>query len=45
MTKTLLKGFIKFEFHFNQALINNEPHHLGRLPIRNIKFFNSSIKV
>ena len=39
---SLLKGFIKFEHHFNQALINNEPHHLADYLYEISNLFNSS---
>ena len=39
---SLLKGFIKFEHNFNQALINNEPHHLADYLYEISNLFNSS---
>ena len=37
----LLRGFLKFEHYFNQALNNNEPHHLADLLYELSNLFNS----
>lgn len=37
----LIKAFIKFEYYFNQALINNEPHHLADYLYELSSLFNS----
>ena len=37
----LIKAFTKFEYYFNQALINNEPHHLADYLYELSSLFNS----
>ena len=37
----LLRGFLKFEHYFNQALNNNEPHHLADFLYELSNLFNS----
>ena len=37
----LLRSFLKFEYHFNQALNNNEPHHLADYLYELSNLFNS----
>ncbi len=37
----LLKSFLKFEYYFNQALNNNEPHHLADYLYELSNLFNS----
>ena len=37
----ILRGFLKFEHYFNQALNNNEPHHLADLLYELSNLFNS----
>ena len=37
----LLRGFLKFEYYFNQALNNNEPHHLADYLYELSNLFNS----
>tara|TARA_A100001011_G_C14302343_1_gene841423 strand:+ start:61 stop:1704 length:1644 start_codon:yes stop_codon:yes gene_type:complete len=37
----LIKGLIKFEYYFNLALINNEPHHLADYLYELSNLFNS----
>ena len=37
----ILKGLLKFEYYFNQALINNEPHHLADYLYELSNLFNS----
>ncbi len=39
--KNILKCLLKFEYHFNQALINNEPHHLADYLYELSNLFNS----
>ncbi len=37
----ILKGLLKFEYYFNQALINSEPHHLADYLYELSNLFNS----
>ena len=37
----LLKSFLKFDYYFNQALNNNEPHHLADFLYELSNLFNS----
>ena len=37
----LLRDFLKFEYYFNQALANNEPHHLADYLYELSNHFNS----
>ena len=37
----LLRSFLKFEYYFNQALNNNEPHHLADYLYELSNLFNS----
>ena len=39
--KSLLESFLKFEYYFNQALNNNEPHHLADYLYELSNLFNS----
>ena len=39
--KSLLESFLKFEYYFNQALSNNEPHHLADYLYELSNLFNS----
>ncbi len=39
--KNILKCLLKFEYHFNQALMNNEPHHLADYLYELSNLFNS----
>ena len=39
--KALLRGFLKFEYYFDLALTNNEPHHLGDYLYELSNLFNS----
>ena len=39
--KSLIESFLKFEYYFNQALNNNEPHHLADYLYELSNLFNS----
>ena len=39
--KNILKGLLKFEYYFNQALVNSEPHHLADYLFQLSNLFNS----
>ena len=39
--KNILKGLLKFEYYFNQALVNSEPHHLADYLYQLSNLFNS----
>ncbi len=39
--KSLLRSFLKFEYYFDLALTNNEPHHLGEYLYELSNLFNS----